>query len=167
MMWKRIKGFEDSYLISEDGQVWSIRSEKFLKPRIDRYGYEAVVLSVCGIPHYKTVHRLVAQAFIPNPNNLPTVNHINEDKRDNRVANLEWMSVADNDNYGIRNEKMANTKCLSPVEQVFTDGTSKRYKGVKDAAMQTGINRCCIAKCCKNLRKTAGGYKWRYANENS
>ena len=165
MGWKRIKGFEEYYLISDTGQVWSIRSEKLLSPKIDRYGYATVVLSVDGIQHYKAVHRLVAQAFIPNPENLPTVNHINEDKRDNRVVNLEWMSAADNDNHGTRNERMANTKCRLPVEQVFEDGTAVKYKGVKDASRKTGINRCDIALCCKNIRKTAGGYKWRYVNE--
>jgi hypothetical protein len=167
MIWKHIKGFEEYYLISDIGQVWSIRSEKVLKAKIDRYGYEVVVLSVDGIPHYKYVHRLVAQAFIPNPNHIPTVNHINEVKTDNRAENLEWLSVKDNVNYGTRNEKMSDTKSKLPVEQILLDGSTVRYKGAKDASRKTGINPCCIAKCCKNIRKTAGGYKWRYANENS
>lgn len=165
MNWKPIVGFEERYLVSDSGQIWSLRKHRALKPKIDRYGYETVVLSINGNPHYRTVHRLVAQAFVPNPNNLATVNHINEDKTDNRAVNLEWMSVADNDNHGTRNERMADKKCKSPVEQVFPDGTTIRYKGVKDASRKTGINRCCIAHCCKNTRKTAGGYKWRYLNE--
>lgn len=167
MIWKHIKGFEEYYLISDIGQVWSIRRKKVLKPKIDRYGYEVVVLSVNGKSYHRTVHRLVARAFVPNPECLPTVNHINEIKTDNRAVNLEWMSIVDNDNYGSRNEKMADTKCKLPVEQVFSDGTVQKYKGVKDASRKTGVNRCGIALCCKNIRKTAGGYKWRYANENS
>lgn len=153
--------------MSDIGQIWSIRKRKVLKPKIDRYGYEVVVLSVNGKSYHRTVHRLVARAFVPNPHNLPTVNHINEIKTDNRALNLEWMSIADNDNHGTRNERMANTKCLLPIEQVCPNGTIRQYKGVKDASRKTGINRLCIAKCCKNIRKTAGGYKWRYANENS
>lgn len=165
MNWKAIVGFEGLYAVSDSGQVWSYHRHRALKPKIDRYGYETVVLRKSNKNHHRTVHRLVAQAFVPNPNNLPTVNHINEVKTDNRAINLEWMSVADNDNYGTRNEKMADSKCRLPVEQVFEDGTTIKYKGVKDASLKTGINRCCIALCCKNIRKTAGGYRWRYVDE--
>ena len=165
MNWKPVVGFEEHYLVSDSGQVWSLRRHKVLKPKIDRYGYEVVGLSINGKIYHRTVHRLVAQAFIPNPNNLPTVNHINEDKTDNRVINLEWASIADNDNHGTRNERMADTKCRLPVEQISPYGEVVRFKGVKDASRRTGINRCCIALCCKNIRKTAGGYEWRYADE--
>ena len=165
MNWKPIVGFEERYLVSDSGQVWSLLRHRALKPTIDRYGYEKVVLSKDGKMFYRTIHRLVAQAFVPNPDNLKTVNHINEDKTDNRAVNLEWLSIADNDNHGTRNERMADTKCLLPIEQILSDGTTVRYKGVKDASRKTGINRCGIALCCKNIRKTAGGYKWRYSNE--
>lgn len=165
MNWRPVVGFEERYLVSDSGQVWSLLRHRALRPTIDRYGYEKVVLRKDGKTFYRTVHRLVAQAFIPNPDNLKTVNHINEDKTDNRAVNLEWLSIADNDNHGTRNERMADTKCLLPVEQILSDGTIVRYKGVKDASRKTGINRGCIALCCKNIRKTAGGYKWRYSNE--
>lgn len=166
-LWKPVVGFEKYYIASSNGNIWSLRSGKMLKPKIDKYGYEVVVLSVHGVPHHRTVHRLVAQAFIPNPRNLPTVNHINEIKLDNRVENLEWMSIEDNNNHGTRNKRMSDTKCKKPVEQIFKDGTRVRYKGVKDASRKTGINRCQISNCCKNISKTAGGYEWRYANENT
>ena len=165
MNWKPVVGFEEHYLVSDSGQVWSLRRHKALKPAIDKYGYEKVGLSLAHKVHTRTVHRLVAQAFIPNPNNLPTVNHINEDKLDNRVGNLEWASVADNDNHGTRNERMANTKSRRPVERIDADGTIVTYKGVKDAWRKTGITRSSISLCCKNIRKTAGGYRWRYADE--
>ena len=165
MNWKPIVGFEEHYLVSDDGQVWSLYRHRPLTPSIDKYGYEKVALFDGCKSHHRPIHRLVAQAFIPNPNNLPTVNHINEVKTDNRVSNLEWASVADNDNHGTRNARMADAKCKSPIEQIFSDGTTVQYKGVKDASRKTGVNRCCIALCCKNIRKTAGGYKWRYTNE--
>lgn len=164
-VWKPVKGFEDYYLVSNLGQVFSLRKDKMLKPGIDRYGYEKVTLCSHGRHHTTTIHRLVAIAFIENPNNYPTVNHINEIKTDNRAVNLEWSSIAANDNHGTRNQRMARSKCNRPVEQVLPDGSTIQYFGVKDAARKTGINRCCIAKCCKNIRKTAGGYKWRYINE--
>lgn len=165
MNWKPIVGFEERYLVSDSGQVWSLMRQRALKPAIDKYGYEKVGLSDGRKLHTRSVHRLVAQAFIPNPENLPTVNHINEIKTDNRMVNLEWSSIADNDNHGTRNKRMAETKCRLPVEQIFSDGTVVRYKGAKDAFRKTGINRCDIALCCKNIRKTAGGYKWRYTDE--
>ena len=165
MNWKPVVGFEEHYLVSDSGQVWSLYRHKALTPAIDRYGYEKVALWKDNKAHPRTVHRLVAQAFVPNPNNLTTVNHINEDKRDNRAVNLEWMSIADNDNHGTRNERMADTKSKSPVERISSDGTIVIYKGVKDAWRKTGINRSSISLCCKNIRKTAGGYKWRYCNE--
>lgn len=165
MNWKPVDGFEERYLVSDSGQVWSLLRHKPLTPDIDRYGYEKVVLSKNGKVFYRTVHRLVAQAFVPNPHNLATVNHINEVKTDNRAVNLEWMSIADNDNHGTRNERMADAKSKHPIEQILADGTSVLYKGVKDASRKTGINRCSIALCCKNVRITAGGYKWRYVNE--
>ena len=165
MNWKSIEGFEGLYLINDVGQVLSLRRNKILKPTLDRYGYEKIVLSKEGKSFYRTIHRLVAQAFIPNPHNFKTVNHINEVKTDNRAVNLEWLSIADNDNHGTRNERMANTKSKSPVEQILSDGTTVKYKGVKDASRKTGINRNCISLCCKNIRKTAGGCRWRYINE--
>lgn len=165
MTWRPVVGFESRYLVSDEGTVWSLMRCRLLKPAIDKYGYEKVGLSDGNKVHSRTVHRLVAQAFVPNPDNLPTVNHINEVKTDNRVINLEWASVADNDNHGTRNERMADTKCRLPVEQIFNDGSVVRYKGVKDASRKTGVHRGCIARCCKNTRKTAGGYKWRYADE--
>ena len=164
-VWKPIKGFENYYLVSNSGQVFSIRRQKVLKPKIDQYGYEQVCLSVSGKAYHRPVHRLVAQTFIENPNDYPTVNHINEIKTDNRVVNLEWLSIADNDNHGTRNHRMAMSKCTRPVEQIFPDGSTIQYLGVKDASRKTGINRCGIAQCCKNIRKTAGGYKWRYIDE--
>ena len=162
--WQPVIGFENKYLVSNTGKVWSIVRQRELKPSVDKYGYLKVVLCSNGIRCYKTVHRLVAEAFVPNPNNLKTVNHINEDKTDNDCTNLEWLSVADNDNHGTRNERMSKSKCHQPVEQILTDGSTVKYIGVKDASLKTGINRCGISLCCKKVRKTAGGYEWRYAN---
>lgn len=164
-IWKPIKGFEDYYEVSDRGLIWSKYRHRLLRPSIDRYGYEKVTLSVGGQSFYRTVHRLVAQTFIENPNKLPAVNHINEIKTDNRVENLEWVDVATNDNHGTRNQRMADTKCKKPVVQVLKDGSTIVYKGVKDAWRKTGINRACISACCNKIRKTAGGYEWRYVNE--
>lgn len=162
---KPIPGYEGRYSVSDDGQVFSHIRNRELKPKLDRYGYKAVALSKDGKSHHITVHRLVAMTFIPNPFSKKCVNHINEIKIDNRVENLEWVTVEENDNHGTRNIRMSNSKSKKPVMQILPDGTLRYFKGVKDAGRQTGVNRCSIAACCKGRRRTAGHSEWRYVNE--
>ena len=162
---KPIPGYEGLYTVSDDGIVFSLVRNRELKPKIDRYGYKAVTLTKNGKPKYITVHRIVAMTFIPNPLNKRCVNHINEIKTDNRVENLEWVTVKENDNHGTRNIRMSATKSKKPVMQILPDGTVKYFKGVKDAGRQTGLNRCNIADCCKGKRNRTGNSEWRYVNE--
>lgn len=98
--WKPIKDFEGDYSISNTGKVASNKSGIILKTRLDRYGYEIVTLWFNGKAFTKKIHRLVAIAFIKNPLNLETVNHINGIKTDNRFTNLEWLSIKDNHRHG-------------------------------------------------------------------
>lgn len=163
--WRQIRGFPDHF-ISNTGLVFSKISNRVLKSKIDRYGYEAISLSRLGKTKHFTIHRLVAKAFIPNPDNLPTVNHKDENKLNNNVYNLEWSTVKDNDNFGTRNIRMANSKKKSPIAQYDMTGKIVTiYPGIKDAQIITGINRNCIREVCKGTRKSAGGYKWSYYKE--
>lgn len=103
---KPIKGWEDLYTISSDGKVFSIRSQKYLKPRLSMDGYERVALSRGrGYRREYRVHRLVAEAFIENPNNLPQVNHKDFNVRNNCLENLEWCSNYDNAHYSMNNDR--------------------------------------------------------------
>ena len=162
MIRRAVKGFEGMYEVTSSGLVISVRKHMLLKPKIDRYGYPVVTLFGRNRPRYVPIHRLVAEAFIPNPENKPAVNHIDENKLNNSVENLEWVTVKENDNHGTRNIRMAESKCKTPVVQILPDGSIRQFRGVKDASICTGINRCQIAECCKGRAKTAGGYKWRY-----
>ena len=162
---KPVPGYEGLYSVSDDGRVFSHVRNRELKPKIDRYGYKAVTLFKDGKSHYTTIHRIVAKTFLPNPLTKRCVNHINEIKTDNRVENLEWVTVKENDNHGTRNIRMADSKSKKPVIQILPDGTTRCFKGVKDAWRQTGINRSNIAECCKGRKRTAGQSKWRYVNE--
>ena len=162
---KPVEGFEALYTVDEDGNVYSLRSKKYLSPKIDRYGYKVVTLFKQGKARCTTVHRLVAQAFVDNPGHKPCVNHLDENKLNNHYTNLEWATVKENDNHGSRNARMAQTKCKRPVEMLRPDGSSIRYAGVKDAYRQTGITRSSISLACKTQGRKAGGYEWRYVNE--
>jgi hypothetical protein len=117
-----------------------------------------------GMTTYR-VHRLVATHFIPNPLNLPEVNHINEDKLDNRVENLEWCDRNYNVNYGSRNEKH-KSKLSIPVVKLSLDGNViSEYPSIIQAGREHHISHSGIGECCRGQRNTLGGYKWKYKSE--
>ena len=157
-MWKYISGFEGYYCVSDKGEVYSLRSHKILKPKKDHYGYLVVTLSVNQKRYTRTVHRLVAETFIPNISEKETVNHINENKTDNHVENLEWMSVKENNNHGTRNKRVSLTKSKKPVIREI-DGKQEYFLGIKDASRKTGIAHSQIGRFYKDLMNK----EWRYA----
>lgn len=108
--WKNVIGYEGLYEVSNKGNVRNVRSNKLLKLSKNCYGYIQVHLYKNGIRTGLKVHRLVAQAFIPNPDNFPQVNHKDEDKTNNNVENLEWCDAKYNMNYGHRTENAISTR---------------------------------------------------------
>lgn len=108
--WKNVIGYEGLYEVSNKGNVRNVRRNTLLRLTKTNYGYIQVSLYKNGIRTGLKVHRLVAEAFIPNPDNLPQVNHKDEDKTNNNVTNLEWCTAKYNNNYGNRLEKSINTK---------------------------------------------------------
>ena len=163
--WKAISGYEGLYQVSNLGRVKSFKhgKEKILKPQKTRCGYLRVCL--CKDCHTKRllVHRLVADAFVPNPQGLETVNHKDEVKNNNTASNLEWMSKKDNLNYGTRNKRVGES--LSKQVQMFDKSTGEllaTFPSTREAERVTGINNGNISKCCNGKSKSAGGYIWRY-----
>ena len=108
--WRAVPGYEGLYEVSNKGNVRNVRRNNIIKGFINTKGYIQVSLCKNGIRKNFTVHRLVALTFIPNPDNLPEINHINEDKTNNRVDNLEWCTAKYNNNYGSRKDKVRDTK---------------------------------------------------------
>lgn len=152
-----------NYAIAKDGEVWSLRFNKKLKPSNNRRGYMSVVLVADKKYHNKAIHRLYAEAYIPNPNKYPCVNHINGIKTDNRLENLEWCTPHENTEHyhkTLRNGKpMYNQKaCL----QIIDGEVIAEYKSLNEASRRTGVSVSNIYCCCIGKTTTAGGYQWKY-----
>ena len=129
--WRDIKGYEGKYKISSYGKVKSLKhkDEKLLKPSYDKDGYKQVILCDNGKDKKWFIHRLVAIHFLPNPNNLPQVNHKDEDKANNVVENLEWCTCKYNINYGTAKNK----KAKSQGRQVLCITTGKIFYSIREA----------------------------------
>ena len=147
-----------NYLISDKGEVYSLYTKKYLSPRITRLGYAVVSLYQDGTTKSKRVHRLVAEAFIPNPSNLPEVNHKDENKLNNDVTNLEWCDRLYNNNYGSHNQKISKAM----EKKVRCIETGEVYDSIAEASQNTHTHRTGISKVITGERITAGGYHWEY-----
>lgn len=185
--WKDIIGYENLYQVSNTGVVRSLfRYKKELKPNISGSGYASVQLFKNKIGKRMLIHRIVATAFIENPNNFPQVNHIDENKLNNCVNNLEWCSAKTNMNHGTRLKRQLNScqnyyksdlikeiaikngkKASKPIIQMTRNGIFiRRYNSIKEAESFTGILSTKICDALKGRHQTSGGYIWKYEKGN-
>lgn len=152
-IWKPIKNY--NYEVSNLGNVRNIKTKRVLKPEYSNKGYACVQL----IKNHKIkkfrIHRLVAKLFIPNPDNLPEVNHKDEDKSNNCVENLEWCNKSYNVNY-------SKHKYQKPVYCFDLDIV---FESASVAKSKTKVNRSSIVKACNNKLKSAGGMLWSYEQD--
>ena len=181
-----IKGFED-YQITDDGRVWSKKTNKWMKPSIEKTGYKHVVLNG---RYNKRIHRLVAEAFVPNPEDKPCVDHIIpiSDGGTNEASNLRWVTQEENCNNIISKinyskaksgiilseeakKKMSDSHKGKPsknkkiVYQYSLDGEFlKEWKSISECD-NNGFNKSLISLCCNGKNKTAYGFIWRYKND--
>ena len=179
--WKPIEGYEGLYEVSNLGHVRGVarivRSSgisqrmalgRVLKPYTNKLRYQYVALSKDNKRETLSVHRLVAMAFIPNPDNLPCVNHKDEDPKNNKVENLEWCTTKYNLNYGTARERRVQKRWVAVIG-TDKDGKEYRFESMAEAAEKTGAGFRNISMCCQGAkdRQTAGGYRWRYAEKTS
>lgn len=183
-IWKDIKGYEGLYQISNLGMVKRIKrnlyvnaynksivinAEKILKLNHVKSGYIFITLTANNTKRTLKVHRLVAEAFIPNPENKPEVNHINGDKCDNRVENLEWCTHAENMNHASKNNLLHiqsgnnNGNCKKINQYTLDNKLIKKWHSIYEITKETGFERHSITRCCTNKLKTYKGYIWKYA----
>ena len=148
---KNVRGYEGLYIIDEYGNVFSITLNKYLSKQIDKDGYEYVTLFKNSISRKFKIHRLVAEAFIPNPNNYPVINHKDENKLNNNIDNLEWCTVHYNLTYGTKNIRSA----IARGKKVECIETGKIYNTITEASKETGMARETIRRMLKgnNIRK--------------
>lgn len=155
------------YIINDSGDnektLFSKRFNKWVKPIMKSTGYyEFHLYQKCKRTH-KTIHRLIAETFIPNPENLPCVDHINGDKTDNRVENLRWCTSKDNNNYDVYISRKQNHPNLSKKVYQYTENNIliKIWASTMEA-QRNGFDNTKISRCCLGKQKTHKGYKWSY-----
>lgn len=161
IVFKPVKGFEN-YYVSADGAVFSKISNSFRKPVINnKTGYPTLILTCKGTKQRiaKALHRIVAEAWLPNPKNYECINHKNENKLDNHVSNLEWCTKAYNNTYNGKTQR-----CCKKIIQIDlqTGEDIKVWDSARKAAENLPTNYKNISAVCRGKRRSAGGYGWRF-----
>lgn len=153
-----IVNYEGLYAITSCGKVWSYKSQKFRTLEINKSGYYVVKLYKNGVGKTYRINRLVALAYIPNPDELPQVGHDDDIKEHNYISNLYWTNSQENNNHGKHKERLSKA-ASKPVRCVETGIV---YESAKIAGEQLGCDNSRIGKCCRNPKLTCGGYHWEY-----
>lgn len=159
-----IKGYEGIYEISETGRVFNCQTGQELKGNVNSYGYRVIALTKNGRKKDKKLHRLLVEAFIPNPNNYDCVNHIDGDKLNNSLDNLEWCTKGYNNRHA--REQLSLDFSIKPVIQTTLSGEVVAvWVNASRAASVLNGEPLLISACCRDTAKTAYGYKWYYADD--
>ena len=176
--WRDIPILKGRYQVSNFGRVRSLdhlvvrpqgnylAKGRILKAKTNRKTkYKSLMYWEDGKQHYIYIHRLVAEAFIPNPDNLPFVNHKDENPSNNHIDNLEWCTHQYNCNYGTSKDRILEKIALAVYQMTRNGEIIATYKSIKDAARAVNSTSICISRACRGLALTANGYRWRYVDD--
>ena len=180
-VWKPVPGYENLYEISDHGRVKSLakdvkfngcirhQKEIIMSPQKDMFGYFKVQLHKDGIMKTCKIHRLVAEAFIPNPEHYRCINHKDEVKTNNHVSNLEWCTHKYNSNYGTGKNRGSEKRKKKVAQYDLNGKFVATYNSIGDASMQTGLCSNGIGQCCSKNKKysTVGGFIWKFVTDDS
>jgi hypothetical protein len=170
---REIEGYEGVYAIDKDSTIYNVQTKRVKHPSIGNHGYHAIDLYKNGERTTFLVHRIMAATFLPNPTNKRTVNHKDGNKLNNNIDNLEWATYSENNKHSY--SKLGRKAYMTgrfgrlnhnskPVLMYAKNGNLlQKYDSIMDAERATGILNNAIVQCLKEKTKTAGGYKWRYA----
>ena len=179
-----VKGYEGLYLISRNGEIFSLITNKIMSSHYLKFGYKGLRLTKDKVHKHKLVHRLIAEAFIPNPDNKPCIDHIDGNPANNDLSNLRWCTYKENSNNPISKARLLanqhpwpkmgkesvrkrSAKMLKPVIQLSKSGEFIRcWNCIKEAAIALHISQGHIGEVCGGERATIGGYVFRYVLDN-
>lgn len=156
----KIDGFEN-YEVSNLGKVRNMKSGRTLKPYLTPNGYLMLCLYENNKRKYLLLHRIIATAFIDNHEEKPCVNHIDENKLNNDLSNLEWCTAKENNIHGTRIKRAAEKLSRKVIQLDLNDNVLNIFKSMRQAERETGVLVGNISSCCNGKTKSAGGYKWR------
>ncbi len=163
-IWKDVKGYEGYYRVSNKGNVRGYRhGDRLLKPLTDGHGYSFICLCVNGVKKNRKIHRMVAEAFIPNPDNLPCINHKDENKANNHVDNVEWCTYSYNNLYGTRPLIQSERRGTKVIQKTKEGKVVRVWRSQLLAGKTLGICDASISRCRRGVQPSAGGFIWEAA----
>ena len=165
-MWKKIfiDGLETDYSVSTEGIVRK-DTTNYILTQSTQQDYKFVTLNVNGKQKRMRVHRLVAEAFIENPDNKPYVNHLNGIRSDNNIVNLEWVTPSENTQHAVATGLFQSGRAKAVIQYSLDGVEMATFESASEAARQTGGSQSKITMCCRRQRQTANDYQWRYLDD--
>lgn len=162
--WKFIPNTNNLYKISSLGRVFSLKRGKFITPTMPNGGYYSFNISVNNKVRLGRIHRLVAEAFVPNPNKLPCVDHIDGDRTNNSSSNLKWCTQIQNVNNPNTKPKTKNNRKAyrKPIIQLKNDVVIETYESINKASIINGFSKSAIYRCCIGYANTHKGFSWKF-----
>lgn len=165
-MWKKyyFENIETDYSVSTDGVVRK-DTTNYILTQSSQQDYKFVTLFIKGKQKRMRVHRMVAETFIDNPENKPYVNHINGNRSDNNVENLEWVTPSENTQHAVATGLFSSGRAKAVIQYNLNGDQMATFASASEAARQTGGSQSKITMCCRRQRQTANDYQWRYCDD--